>query len=229
MLAIWYSGVLGGMPMSTSKETVNKLAIATASINFSKLQSVASAGGDLIAAVSKVQEERLISASCFAETDAKAFNEAYTAEFLRLSAIAAEYEAKSETSIGIQQDEPNKPGGRKIDRLAVRQLVIRDSEEMQACAMMGGNSFQLSLDQKDAVNAQIEHLSDDDKLAFLNVYNEELSALNSQMKQKLIQIKEDASKIDAKIMADNESAAIWGKVAGVFILIVLTIFLFTRK
>lgn len=218
--------------MNTSDETINEIANATASINFSKLQRATSAK-DIEAAKSQIEEQRLISEACFVGTDIDVFNMAYASELIRLSAAAAvvaeDAIVTSEQPIGISPADSGSQGKRRLDRLAVRRLVEREVEEMQACDMMGGNMFQLSLEQKDAVDAQIEHLSDNDKLAFLNVYTEEVNALTSQLKHKVVQINDVTSKINEQALTSNESAAMFGKIVGVCLLVGLAIFVFAKK
>lgn len=65
---------------------------------------------------------------------------------------------------------------KKVDRLAVRALAEQNSAALLDFAKSGGNVYQKSLEQQDAINEIAAEMDEADAAEFLNTYAEELNA-----------------------------------------------------
>ena len=69
---------------------------------------------------------------------------------------------------------------RRPDRQAVRALAEKHAAELLEFARAGGNVYQKSLEQGDKVSEFTAKLSDEEAIAFLNMYAEELEACSNK-------------------------------------------------
>lgn len=106
----------------------------------------------------------------------------------------------------------------KATRAEIREYVRVKGEILLAFAQDGGNAHQKALDQQDEVNDLIDHLSDEEKIRFLNIYTEEVTARSSQLQQ------DTSNLLAAAASAEAENQKIGSAIAGViFVAVVLLI------
>lgn len=98
---------------------------------------------------------------------------------------------------------------KKIDRLAVRALAEKHSAELREFASDGGNVYQKSLEQSDAVKEIASGMSEDDATDFYNTYAEELNACT----QKTLD----------DVQVANQEAEITGQVIGGIVAIAIVV------
>jgi len=106
-------------------------------------------------------------------------------------------------------------------RAEIRDYVRIKGEILLEFAQEGGNVHQKALDQQDEVTDLIAHLSDDEKVRFLNIYTEEVNARASQLEQDSNKLFADAAKIE------NDKNQVGSTIAG--ILVVVTVLLILWK
>lgn len=112
---------------------------------------------------------------------------------------------------------------KKVDRSSVREYVRRDSESLRACAMAGGNVYQLSLDQQDIVNEHIAGMPSADAAAFLKVYTEELEASAHHSNLEADRLNKQADLLNAQTAASTYGTEVVGRTIGVILLVVFFI------
>lgn len=106
-------------------------------------------------------------------------------------------------------------------RPEIREYVRIKGEILLEFAQQGGNVHQKALDQQDEVTDMISHLSDEEKVRFLNIYTEEVLARSSQLEQDSNNLLAAAAKIE------NDKQQIGSTIAG--ILVVVTVLLILWK
>ncbi|WP_163021231.1 hypothetical protein [Pseudomonas viridiflava] len=102
-------------------------------------------------------------------------------------------------------------------RAEIREYVRVNGEALLAFAQQGGNVYQLSLDQQDAMDALIANLSEDEKIRFLNIYTEEMNARTSKVNS---ETEEFLSAVAKSEVADSQIGAV---LAGIAFLILFLI------
>lgn len=106
-------------------------------------------------------------------------------------------------------------------RSEIREYVRIKGEILLEFAQQGGNVHQKALDQQDEVTDMISHLSDEEKVRFLNIYTEEVQARSSQLEQDTNNLLATAAKIE------SDKQQIGSAIAGV--LVVVTVLLILWK
>lgn len=104
-------------------------------------------------------------------------------------------------------------------RAEIRDYVRVKGEILLAFAQEGGNVHQKSLDQQDEVNELIAHLSDDEKVRFLNIYTEEVHARASQLEQDSNNFFAAAAKVE------NDKQQFGSTIAGIIVVVTVLLIL----
>lgn len=82
-----------------------------------------------------------------------------------------------------------------FNRGSIRELARRYHEAAVATAKKGGNHYQLTLDQQDRVNAFAATLSEDDAVAFLTMYAEEVDALTKSLTDEAVALEAENARL----------------------------------
>lgn len=156
--------------MARSKEEIEELATVTAA-RFMDHLSAATAAGRIVRDGSNtaIVEELLVG---WSDEERIIFHSRYSDEIERRIESG---ELDPVQPAGYLYLLAAKPGS-KIDRVAVREYVRRDSEAILECVKNGLNFHQLALDQKDIVENYANSLPADEANDLLRIYSEEVNA-----------------------------------------------------
>lgn len=110
---------------------------------------------------------------------------------------------------------------RKVDRLAVRELVRKHVDELHVCARAGGNPHQKALDQRDLVAEMVAGLSVEDQGSFYRVYAEEMDASTAQ-------VESGARHSQLRTAQGEEESEMMWKAVGVIFIAAIAIFLIVK-
>ncbi len=101
---------------------------------------------------------------------------------------------------------------KKLNRAAVRALAEKHSDELRQIASSGGNPYQASLDHQDKIDEFISSMSEDEAIAFIDMYTEEIDACTQNTE-------DETTRILAETEANNYTAEAIGGFIGFAILL----------
>jgi DNA-directed RNA polymerase specialized sigma24 family protein len=97
-------------------------------------------------------------------------------------------------------------------RQEIRQFVEGESAELRKFAEQGGNPHQMSLDQKDRLEANLAHLTDEEREKFYAIYIEEMNANTAQVMADTQKMNQQAFEIEMNRAQGQQSGYLWATV-----------------
>lgn len=111
-----------------------------------------------------------------------------------------------------------------FDRQKVRAVVEAEHEASMAFHGAGGNILQLTLDQKDAREAYLATLSEEDRERFETLYREEVEALTVGLNLEADRLERETAVMNAELATQDAAAeALRPFVTGVLIAILIAV------
>lgn len=208
--------------MITSEYEAKILGQSLANEFLSELNKAVEAGSDAVLVSDLYTAKLALAASQMTTEIQAAFYDSYSEEMSRVSGGDGQAAEVSSTSPNFDKPKVN------VDRMAVRSYVEKDCAALRECAEKGGNVHQLSLDQQDILDGHLANLSDEEKVAFLDVYTQEMNAMNAHMVSETDRLNIQTEQTLAKIESDRGAAEAFGKGIGVLIIFAIVLFFVFR-